>query len=185
MNVFIKSFNLISDGQTKGIEVIFNDLSLFLSEMLEMDCIIEHFLINNHFKDISSQPLHDQGYPLLEKNWSHLLWKNKAHLHFQAHCYTMSTDMHFDLWWRNFISKEALFEPNFCDKSLLHLVRSTTQLRCCWEVNQMSHEDRLLCHLLLQNATKRGQNGLLTRNSINSTTRVLNDRNSCPDSTLF
>ena len=36
--------------------------------------------------------------------------------------------MHFDLWCRNFISKEALFEPNFCDKSLLHLVRSTTQL---------------------------------------------------------
>ena len=27
---------------------------------------------------------------------------------------------------------------------------------CCWEVNQMSHEDRLLCHLLLQNATKKG-----------------------------
>ena len=94
-------------------------------------------------------------------------------------------DPYFDLWRRNFISKEALFEPNFCDKSLLHLVRSTTQLRRCWEVNQMSHEDRLLCHLLLQNATKRGQNGLLTRNSINSTTRVLNDRNSCPDSTLF
>ena len=41
----------------------------------------------------------------------------------------LSTDLlHFDLWRRNFISKEALFEPNFCDKSLLHLVRSTTQL---------------------------------------------------------
>ena len=50
LNVFIKSLNLISDGQTKGIEVAFNDLSLFLSNlMLEMDCIIEHFLINNRF----------------------------------------------------------------------------------------------------------------------------------------
>ena len=155
MNVFIKSFNLISDGQTKGIEVIFNDLSLFLSEMLEMDCIIEHFLINNLFKDISSHCM--IKVILCLKKIDPIFFEKIRPTFIFKHTVTPWVQTCTLIY-----GEGTLFQRRPCLSQTFVINRCSTlwglQLNFagCWEVNQMSHEDRLLCHLLLQNATKKG-----------------------------